>query len=223
MDFGEDKLKEFKPNSHKFKQEQLNEPRGDGIKLVKPKVGTRLMRSFFAGDVKDVKDYMIDEFLMPSIRTLFFNGITTALEMFIFDQTGGHRNFALGAGRGEKIIYGKNDYNAISRKGDPRPSRRSVYEPQDIFFEDKRNADGTTVDGYQRATMAFDTLCELFESYSHELTLGALYEAVGMTSPNSNNYTDQYYGWTNLNDFYITHERDGATLHVPRCVHLSRN
>ena len=224
MELGDDKLKDLKPNSHKFKSGQQNiEPsKGDGVRFVKPKFGTRLFRAFIAEDIGDLKDYLFYDFLVPIVKDTFFNGLMNTAEMILWGQTGGHRKIGFGGGRGEKIEY-KRDYSSISQGNNQKRGRTSVYSAQDIFFEDKIDANGNTMDGYQRAQLVFDTLCEMFEEYNHEVSLGALFEAAGMTSPNTSDYTDRYYGWTDLKDFYITHERGGATLHVPRCVHLSRN
>ena len=196
---------EYKPNSHKYKQEQVTKEDKKIEKVVK---GTAKVKKknelhkvadiFISEDVKNVKSYVLMDVLVPAIKKAISDIVTNGIDMILYGGTG--KRGSSGAG---KISY--RDY--YGRKDEPRHSdsrTRTGYSYDDVVLDSRGEAEDVLA-----------RMDELIETYG-EVSVADLYDLVGITG----NYTDNKYGWTNIRNAEPVRVRDGYMLKLPKAAPL---
>ena len=208
-------MHEYTPNSHKYRAEhQSTAPveRKKVEKVVSGPVKTKkrseirkLAEIFIVEDVKNVKNYVIDEIVIPTIRDTIWSIFTNSLDMFIYGGTGksGRKN----SGPSHYVSY----RNYADRKVDDRhsydsPRSRVGYGYEDIILESWAEADEVLT-----------RMSELIDEYG-EVSVADLYDLVGKSC----SYTDNKYGWTNLRNAEPMRVRDGYMLKLPKALTLNK-
>lgn len=193
----------YKPNSHKSKAEVSEVPKKKvekivkGTARVKKKNGfTKALSSFVAEDAENIKSYIISDVLIPTIK----NAISDTIDMFLFGEHGRRRKSSTSS----KISY--RDY--YERKDDRSNSRttliRSGYSYDEIILDSRGEAEDVLT-----------RMDELLENYGM-VSVADLYDLVGV----SGNYTDNNYGWFNINNAEVVRVSDGYLLKLPKVVSL---
>jgi hypothetical protein len=173
--------------------------------VLRGKVSSRKPRSGFASDVRDIFSALFEDVVLPNVRTIIGDFVTSLIEMMLWGDRGG------GSGWGEP--GGRQDYTRYSgrtrgvRRASPsrrtptravRPTRSHVVE--DIFFEDRQDAEIVLADMLDRV-----------ETYGW-VSVGDLYALCGI----STSHHDEQYGWYSLSRVRITRTRDGYIINLPR-------
>lgn len=198
-------------NSHKSrvekaaqteKTEPIDGKRAD--KVVHGKVKTRknemrkLTDVFISEDVANVKNYILLDVLVPSIKKAIYDIVVNSLDMSLFGGRGsGKRPTA------DKVSY--RDYNSVSRRDDRVYSgsrTTSGYSYDDIVLETRGEAEAV-----------LSRMDEIMEEYEI-VRVADLYDLVGITG----DYTDNKYGWTNIRNADIVRVRDGYKIKMPRAL-----
>lgn len=202
---------DYKPNSHKYKEEsrkkqpeeekkKLEKVVGGAVKVKKKNELHKFADIFISEDVKNVKSYVFMDVLVPAIKKAIVDIVTDGVNMIFY---GGVRR----VGNGSSIP--KVPYSSLSTgKYDPRPSDRTVrktYDYDNIVFPSRGDAE-------EVLTHMYDSL----KKYG-EVSVGDLYDLVGV----SGSYTDYDYGWTDLRNARSVRVRDGYALDLPRVSPLS--
>ena len=194
---------DYKPNSHKYKAEQAKEER---TKLepvaqgkTKKKSGARKITDvFISEDVNNVKSYIMEDVLIPSIKDAIAEVITNGVNMMLFGET----KRSSKSSTASRVSY----RNYYDRKDDRRSSTtsrvRTGYDLDDIVLETRGEAEEV-----------LDRLTEILDTYT-VATVADLYDLVGITCP----YTATKYGWTNLRNADVVRVRDGYILKLPKAV-----
>jgi hypothetical protein len=195
-------------NSHKHreekKQQQANEEKR-AEKIVQGKVKTKknelrkLTDVFITEDVANVKQYILMDVLVPSIKKALYDIVVNSLDMSLFGSRGGtgRRSTA------DTISY--RDYNSVSRRDDRGhgPARTaSGYSYDDIILETRGEAESVLL-----------RMDEIMEEYEI-VRVADLYDLVGITGT----YTDNDYGWTNIRNARVERVRDGYKIKMPRAL-----
>lgn len=191
------------PNSNKFKEDQKKklEPVVKGpVKIQKKSGAKRFAESIFSGDRTNIKDDIVYDLVVPSIRDLIFDALYRMLEGLFYSR--GERR-SRNKPRGNYVSY---DSYSKDRDREPR-GRRSVSS---------WNVDEMVYPTYEEAHAVLDIMTELVGQY-HMVSIAEMKDASNVTP---DNYTDEYYGWTDLSDAYISKVRDGYLLHLPKVVQL---
>ena len=177
---------EYKPNSHRYREGQADVPaeRKKVEKVIKGTAKTRKKSEirkftdiFVAEDIGEVKTYLVQDLLIPSIKN-------TILDLIIEGAT---IIFKGEPGRGRKSNSSV-DYVSYRRYNDRDERRyaetrsRTSYGFDDIVLESRGEA--------ERVLTRMD---ELIDTYGF-VTVADLYDLVGKSC----NYTDNKYGWRNL-------------------------
>ena len=198
-------------NSHKSrvekaakteKAEPIEGKRAD--KVVHGKVKTRknemrkLTDVFISEDATNVKNYILLDVLVPSIKKAIYDIVVNSLDMSLFGGRGsGKRPTA------DKVSY--RDYNGVSRRDDRAYSgsrTTSGYSYDDIVLETRGEAEAV-----------LSRMDEIMEEYEI-VRVADLYDLVGITG----DYTDNKYGWTNIRNADIVRVRDGYKIKMPRAL-----
>ena len=200
-------MQDYKPNSHRFKESQKEsvKEKKKVNKVIKGKVKTKkksemrkAVDNFISEDVSNIKTYIVQDVIIPTIKDTIWNAITNSLEMVLFP--GGKKR-----SRGSKISY--TNYYDRDRRDDRRSvSSRAVsrFDYDDIIFESRGEADAVLVQ-----------MEEVIDCYD-AVSVSDLYDMVGETAP----HTANRYGWTNLRNAEPVRVRDGYILKLPKALPL---
>ena len=193
-------MAEYKGNSHRSKEQQEGaekkkiEPIAQA-KTKKKSEAKKLVGAFVQEDVTSVKDYIINDVLIPAAKKAITDIITNGIEMLLYGETRSKSK-----DRSTKVSYTKyydRDYD--------RPARsrgRYGYDYDDIILDTRKEAEEV-----------LDRMDDLIDNYG-VVSVADLYDLVGI----SGNYTDNKYGWTNLRNADVQRVRDGYLLKLPKAL-----
>ena len=199
-------------NSHKSRNEvktvENNKVEKRAEKVVHGKVKTKtnnarkLTDIFISEDAANVKNYILMDVIVPSIKKAVYDLIVGTLDMSLYGGrgNGGKRPTA------DKISY--RDYSNPSRRdersyGSTRTASGYTYD--DIVVETRGEAESVLA-----------RMDEIMEEYE-QVRVADLYDLVGIT----HNYTDNKYGWSNLRSAEAVRVRDGYLLKLPKASPIS--
>lgn len=203
-------ISKIEPNSHKYKAEQkaktdekrvVAKPLTGGVRVRKKSPTRKFADIFNTDDVSNMKSYLLTDVVMPTIKKLIFDTIRDGAEMLIYGETR-PRN-------GSKKTYHSNyiSYDRFSDRDsrDYRPSngykqKESYISPFDYEFDSRIDAENVLME-----------LRGALKEYGI-VSIADLTELLQITGE----YTDNRYGWTNLDNARITRTRDGYVLDLPK-------
>lgn len=199
-------MNDYKPNSHRFKEEQKNKEREKKVeKVVTGKVITKKrsgIRKFadelISEDAKNVKSYVFGEVLIPAIKKAVLDIVTDGINMILYGESG------RGAKRStaDRVSY-RNYYDGHSRSiRDDRGSYSSRRSYDDIILNSRGEAEEVLA-----------RMDELMDTYGL-VRVADLYDLVGITG----DYTDNKYGWTNIRNAEVVRVREGYAIKMPRAI-----
>lgn len=210
-------INSLEPNSHKYRQEaskqkQAEQPQKKKIEKVisgkatlqKKSLSRRFIETFFTGDAKDVKSYLIFDVLIPAIKETMSSLITKGAEMMLFGEATSRSSKS--SSGGTYVSYG-GQYRKESRERlTPSRQNRMAHRFDDVKFESRADAE-----------QVIDILTEFIDLYG-QATIGDFYDAVGITPE----WTDDVdvFGWTDIRDVRVSRVRDGYILELPKCIKL---
>lgn len=198
----------YKPNSHKFKEEQKesSDDRKKLEKVVKGNVKTRKKSSirkfaddFIAEDAKNIKSYVVIDVLIPAIKKAVSDIVTNGIDMILYGESGSNKK------RSNSSYVSYRDYS--DRRDDRhRDNRtRTGYGYDDLILDTRGEAEEV-----------LSRMDELIETYG-VATVADLYDLVGKSC----NYTDNKYGWTNIRNSEAVRVRDGYLLKLPKALPIN--
>lgn len=193
----------YPPNSHKSKAEESTETTKRVEKVVTGKIKKKsevrkLADIFVADDVANVKGYIVNELIIPTVKNTISNIVRDGIDMLLFGSPR-RDNKPRGA-------IGHVDYTKYSRD-EPRSvnnPRAAVYRHEDVV-----------VDTRGEAEEVITQMEAVIETYGM-VSVADLYDLVGI----SGNYTDHKYGWTNLHNAEPIRVRDGYLIKLPKALPL---
>lgn len=206
-------MDEYKPNSHKFKEEQQqnsSQERKKLEKIVDGEVKTRkksemskFKEVFISEDIHNVKSYILMDVLVPAIKKAVSDIVTNGIDMILYGGSGKNSKDRFGA---SKISY-QNYYDRRDDRRAPSESRtRSGYSYDDVVLKTRGEAEEVLA-----------RMDEMIETYGM-VSVADLYDLVGVTG----NYTDNKYGWINIRNAEPVRLRDGGyMLKLPKALPLN--
>ena len=91
-------MEDYKPNSHRFKEEQKQLPAetkrvekvttGKVMTKKKSEASKIASRLISTEDVSNIKSYLIDDVIIPTIKNTIWDAFTNTLDMVLFGGTG---------------------------------------------------------------------------------------------------------------------------------------
>lgn len=203
-------MENYKPNSHKYKEEQRRKQKqlekkkvekviSGKAKVKKKSEAAKLTEKIISTeDVGNLKSYLLEDVIIPTIRNTIWDAITNSLDMLLFGGTGRSRRKSLS----NKVSY--RDYYDKDRRSGSRVSerKRTGYSFDDIILESRGEAEEV-----------LERMDELIDTYSFA-SVADLYDLVGITCE----YTDNKYGWTNIRNAEPIRVRDGYMLKMPKAL-----
>ena len=199
-------MTEYKANSHRVKEEQKSK---DVVKKdIQPVAKAKTKKKsevkkfadvFIAEDITSVKDYIVNDVLIPAAKKAISDIITNGIDMILYGEAKGRDRRRDG---GSRVSYTKYYERDRDRDYDRTRTRRSVYDYDDIILDTRGEAEDV-----------LNRMDDLIDAYGM-VSVADLYDLVGV----SGNYTDNKYGWTNLRNAEVRRTRDGYLLKLPKAL-----
>lgn len=164
---------------------------------VKTKKKNKIANSFFSEDVRSVKEYLIFDFLIPSLKKGFVEMVSEGVRMLFLGEAGARS--------------GPRDYSSIYDSRD-RFGRSSVRRPVSSY-----GFDDVILDTRGEAEDVIARMDDLIATYKM-VTVADMYELVGLEV----RHTDYKYGWTNLRSARAVRVPDGWLLDLPKALPIER-
>lgn len=211
---------ELPSNSRKSKQLTNKQPekklkpivnREDVVKKKKS-TGRKFADAFFGEDITNVKDYLIFDIVIPSLKDGIIDAVTNGLSMLLNGERGSRVNRVTkrsSVGTNYNKVYTLNgtqygsDSKRFVRGRDSRYSGRGGLE-DDIILGMKAEAE----------EVLESMICYLEDN--GEVSVGELYDLLGQSS----SFTDRQWGWTDLSSARVVRVAEGYLIRFPRCEHL---
>ena len=195
-----------KPNSYKSKEEQKASSEKKIEKVVQGEVKTKkkseiqkLGSIFISEDVNNVKDYILMDVLVPSIKNAIYELVTGSLDMIFFNGQGRLTKKSQSSTVSYSRYY---DQKRDADRGCSGTRPATGYDYNDIILETRGEAEDV-----------LDRMSELIDTYG-QVTVADLYDLVGITG----NYTDNKYGWVNIRNAEPIRVRNGYLLKLPKAI-----
>lgn len=202
-------MENYAPNSHKSKTEQkvgterkkMEKVISGTAKLKKKSELSKFTDVFISEDASNVKSYIFTDVLIPAVKKLISDIVRDGIDMVLYG----------GNGRRERKDGYRADYISYNSYSDKKGGRassasrpRTTYRYDDIVLDNRGDAEDV-----------LDRLCEAVDRYG-TVAIADLYELVGVTG----SYTDNKYGWTNLQSASVERVRDGYLIKLPKAIPL---
>lgn len=199
-------MQDYKPNSHRFKEEQKNAPAerkfdkvvSGTVKTKKKSSALKFLDVFISDDIHNVKEYFLQDVAVPMIK----KGIMGALDMILNGDSGGYYDRRRGD---SKVSYRKyyDDPRDSRRSSTSRDEPRARFDFDDIYFPTKGDA---------------EAVLRSMRDALHEfkiVSVGDMYDMADLSQP----YTSNKYGWTNLDNAYTERVRGGDyVIRLPKAM-----
>lgn len=173
------------------------------VKEQKKSIGKKISEFFFETNGKDVLSYVVEDVIQPRVRDLLYDIVVGTADAKIYGR--GRRSSSSGSSYERNDYenrYKKNGWNDSDRK---KSGRRGAFDLIE-WFEDRQDA-VDVLDAMKGRIKQFGTV-----------TVNDYYDFIGKTI--ENNYTMADFGWDNLDNATIRHNRDGYIIDLPRPIHL---
>ena len=202
---------QYKPNSNKYKKEQVEENQLETKKKVEKVITTKAVKrkngvrkfadSFISEDAANVKSYVVSEVLIPALKKAISDIVTDGIDMILYGSSGKSRQSST-----------KTSYISYRNYSDPRDKKYSYREPS-RSMNAGYSYDDIILSTRSEAEEVILAMSELVETYG-VASIADLYDLVGV----SGNFTDNKYGWTkaNIRNAEVVRTRDGYLLKFPR-------
>ena len=202
-------MTDYKANSHKVREEQKSKEvvKKDIQPVAKAKTKKKsevkkFADVFIAEDITSVKDYIVNDVLIPAAKKAISDIVTNGIDMILYGEARGKdRRSSSGGSRVSYTKYYDRDRDR-DRDYDRNRTRRSVYDYDDIILDTRGEAEDV-----------LNRMDDLIDAYG-VVSVADLYDLVGVQG----NYTDNKYGWTNLRNAEVRRTRDGYLIKLPKAL-----
>lgn len=192
---------ETKPDTPKEKKVEsvIN---GDEFVSRKRSVAKKLGDILLNGDAQDVKSYLINDVLIPSVKETIFELASKGLDMLLFGGSGTRPS-----SKSNQTYISYNNYSNQRRTQHERSTRR--------YDEPKFNDEELIFREPGPAYVVLEKMMAIFEEY-HIVTKADLNDIMNRTG----NFTDNNWGITDMSGATVSRVRGGYLLNLPRWKHL---
>lgn len=209
-------------NSHAEKDAVISQPNQEDRQMVKARQVAQgkirkegLLKKFgryiLEDTIETAKEHTIKEILIPGIRNLLFDTFNEMVATMLFGDDAPRPTAGYRSATGRKVghtSYDKYYDDKQSRRGNPKTAayREMPRDPDDIILP-------------SRAAVynVLDEVDSIIRKYG-QASIAQFYDAAGITGE----WTDNRYGWENLNGVKISKVRDGYMIIMPPTIVLDR-
>lgn len=207
-------VNELKPHPSKAKTNgnapALTEKKMEKVVTGKVKTKKSEIRKFtdifIAEDIGVVKDYVVNDLVIPWTKDLIGDILHNTVDMLFFGKNSG-RSSRSRSGSGRRADVGHVSYRSYYDDKRDREERRdrsnSRFTYDDIVFDSRIDAENV-----------LEQMKDIIDTYDLVRVLD-LYDLAGV-SPAP--HTGHNFGWTNLSRAYVDRVRDGYIIKLPKPV-----
>lgn len=214
----------YPPNSKKSKTDDTPKQEAPRVKETNPQMNAkvkkksvfkRVFEEFFVKDIKDLKDYVIFDLIVPKAKDLVSDTIDGVKNELLYGDNKSHVS-----GRpkttGTYVNYGGYSYRETPRKRVDEVARNAFDGTVFISDFDEK---GNRVNAKDLAFSARDDMLDISERFPYA-TIADLYEIVGITTA----YTDSDWGWTRetLSRIQLKPTNGGWLIIMPKAVPVQK-
>lgn len=201
--------KKVKPTSPKSEEKQIEKVALSGKVVKKKKTGfARFLERFFGDDIPNVKDYLIDDIAIPAVKNTIDNLICSATGILLFGDAGRRRGNNGGGGyySGRPFTNYGSYYSGGGQSVASRQNLRPKRPFDDLIFDVRGDAD-----------RILQGMFDILEAYGRV----SVADLKGLLDI-SQEFTDNNWGWNNLDGSDIRRVKEGYVLILPDAVSLRR-
>lgn len=164
--------------------------------VVRTKKKSKIVDSFITEDVNDVKNYLVSDILIPTLKKTLSSMVSNGIDMMLFGEVRRDRDDKRHNSRVDRVSY-RDYYDKRDDRRDDRRNLRTAYDYDDIVLDSRGEAE-----------LVLDRMEEIIDKYD-SVSINDLYDLVGYTG---GRYTDNKYGWTSMRSADVQRTRDGGYL-----------
>lgn len=185
----------------------------NNVEKRKKSLVRRFVDIFIGGDSKSVMHYVFAEVLVPQAKDMITEAASQGFERMIYGE---NRTPRRGVGRSNSGNNpGPTNYTRYAVRGNNPLGRADTQDRRPLHSGRTQTIDDILLATRVEAETVLDRLYDLLKEYELA-SVADLYSLVGLSS----NYTDQKWGWTDLQGSQIRRVRDGYILELPKTVPL---
>lgn len=177
--------------------------------IKKKSIGRKFRDLFIEADLRTVIRYVGSDVLLPALRNMIVDGSQRGVERLVYGETAMRRR---NMGNGPRMTY-NNPVNRSGYGGSPlnyAPPQRpgagtSSLARREIILSSREEGD-----------LVLEQMIDIISQYEI-VSVADLNALIGQSS----NYTDQKWGWSNLNGTQILQIREGYLLDLPAAEPIS--
>lgn len=193
---------ELPPNSNKHKTtntaKTIEKIVTGSVTQEKKTLGRKIKETLFGEDINSVSSYIIHDVIVPAAKNTISEMVSGGIEMLLYGETRGTRTMR---DRGKSYV----SYNRMKE-----PERQ---RPMSNVNKARHNFDDIKLESRIDAEEVLSNLVDLIEDYG-SASVADLYALVGLDSA----FTDNKYGWFNLNTATVSRVRNGYLLDLPKPI-----
>lgn len=196
-----EEFKDLKPNSHRYREASPEEKRkiekvlSGNVKTRKKSEITKFANVFISDDVKNVKQFLVMDILVPTIK----KAILSTVDMIL---NGGNSTYTDRRST-SKVSYRKYYDDPRDRHTASETRVRPRFDYDDIVFETRGEAEAV-----------LEEMLNVVDRWGF-ITVGDMYDMVDLPQP----YTSNKYGWMNLaNSDVVRLNSGGYILKLPKAA-----
>lgn len=184
---------DFPGNSHRDRNEKTEKK----VKVVhkakvsKKPVGKRAAEAIVSEDTGNVMQYILYDVLIPAFKNTLSDIVSGGIQMLLFGSSS-ERDSRIRRDRDRSYVSYSKYYDRDDRR-ETRPLRSRYRDFDSIGFDTRDEAEEV-----------LSYLIDYLDQYDY-VSVGDFFDIVGMTSE----YTDQKWGWYNLNRAVVKRHRRG--------------
>lgn len=187
---------------------------GEVLRRKRP-IGKRIKETFLGGDGPTVREYLVEDILIPGIRDMFADIVTGGMERMLYGEARSQRR---GAGPRFGPATGRVNYGAFSQPPVGRAAAREERPAMSRRARATHNFDEILIPSRSEAEAVLEGLFAYLDQYE-QVAVSDLYEMLGQSA----NFTDQKWGWTDLRGSRVERASRGYfTLNLPPTEQLER-
>lgn len=197
-------MEDYRPNSHRFKEEQQKAAEGQkkvekvvqGVAKTKKKSEVRKFKDvFIASDIKNVGSSIFMDVLVPAAKKLLSDMVTKGVDMMLYGESGRRDSKHTSS-----VSYRKYYDERGGSRFDDDVRARPRFDFDEIVYETRGEAE-----------MVRDQMDAMIERYGI-VSVADMYDMAGLTQP----YTSNKYGWSNIRSAEIVRVSDGYIIRLPK-------
>lgn len=188
-------------------QKKVNKVISGDIIERKPGLGSKIRDTFMGVSAREVGAHVVLDVILPQLKGMAVDAGTQAIERLILGEAGPRRSStsSVSASRVRGSNYtAYNRYSGSQGSEDREPANVRSNEVRDVVVETRGDAQ-----------LVLDEMFKLLDQYG-TVSVSDLYELVGYTGK----FTDNHWGWRNLNVAGISRVREGFRVELPRPVSI---